>query len=233
MDADLNGLFAATASFVGGHFLLSSRALRPRLVARLGEIGFRAAYSLVALVTFAWMMAAYGDAPGIAIWVPPAAFAWIPAVVMPVAFVLAVAGVTTPSPTAVGGERVLRDAPAGAARGILSVTRHPFLWGATLWALAHLSVRGDAASMVLMGGVAVLALGGMHHIDRRREAALWGAWGPIAMTTSLVPFAAIAAGRTKLDWAGIGWWRPALGVALYLAFLYGHAWIIGVPALPP
>ena len=34
------------------HMLLSSRKIRPRLVARLGEKGFLAAYSVVALVFF-------------------------------------------------------------------------------------------------------------------------------------------------------------------------------------
>jgi uncharacterized membrane protein len=231
MDAELNGLFAATVSFVGGHFLLSSQALRPRLVDLMGETGFRAAYSLAVLATLVWMVTAYRGAPVLAFWTPPPAFAWIPVVVMPVAFVLLVCGVTTPSPTSVGGEHVLADEPGSPARGILSVTRHPFLWGTALWALAHLFVRGDAASVIMMAGVAVLSLGGMHHIDRRRETALGAAWGPVAMTTSLVPFAAVAGGRVKPDWAGIGWWRPVLGLALYLAMLYGHAWIIGVPAL--
>ena len=115
--------------------------------------------------------------------------------------------------------------------GMLRVTRHPFLWGTALWAASHLLVNGDAASMVLMGGVLVLSLGGMRHIDQRREA-LGGNWGPVKLTTSALPFAALASGRTTMDWRGIGWWRPLLALVLYGALLHGHAWLIGVNALP-
>ena len=134
-----------------------------------------------------------------------------------------------PNPTMVAGERLLDESTGPPARGIVTLTRHPFLWGTALWALSHLSVRGDLTSIVLMGGILVLSLGGMRHIDRRREAALGSAWGPIAMTTSVLPFAAIASGRARLDWAGIGWWRPLAGLALYAVLLYAHGWLIGVP----
>ena len=35
-----------------------------------------------------WTVTAYRGAPVVPLWTPPPAFAWIPAVVMPVAFVL-------------------------------------------------------------------------------------------------------------------------------------------------
>ena len=64
----------------------------------------------------------------------------------------------------------------------------------------------------------MLAFGGMAHIDGRRgRDALGAAWGPIELTTSVIPFAAIASRRAIMDWAGIGWQRPAGGVAIYLA----------------
>jgi len=112
------------------------------------------------------------------------------------------------------------------------VTRHPFLWGVTLWAASHIVVNGDVKTLVVMIGLLVLALGGMWHIDRRREAALGAAWGPIALTTSALPFQAILQGRTVLDWAAIGWWRPALALALYLALLALHETLFGVSVLP-
>lgn len=232
MSADLNALFAATVLFVGGHFLLSSDALRPRLVKRLGERSYLVVYSIAVLAAFVWMIDAYGAAPRTPVWSPPAGFAWIPVLVMPFALILAVCGVTTANPTLVGGERVLDEAPGSPARGILSITRHPFLWGTALWAVSHLAVRGDAASIILMGGILVLSLGGMAHIDRRREAALGGAWGPVAMTTSRIPFAAVIQGRSEPDWAGIGWWRPAVGLALYAVLMALHSPLIGVDPLP-
>lgn len=233
MDADLNALLAAASLFVGGHFVLSGDPLRSRLVGILGDALFRGVYSVVMLAAFAAMLVSYGEAPRTALWTPPPAFHLVPLVVMPFASILLVASLTTPNPTMVGGEKVLDGRPESAAVGILTVTRHPFLWATTLWAASHLFVRGDTASIILMGGILVLSLGGMAHIDRRREAALGSAWGPVALTTSRLPFKAALQGRTKLDLAGIGWARTLGGLALYAALLPAHGWLLGVPILPP
>ncbi|MGM0559480.1 MAG: NnrU family protein [Pseudomonadota bacterium] len=227
---DLNELFAAIVLFVGSHLLLSSAAFRTRLLDRLGERGFRLAYSLVALVTFAWALQAYGAAPRIPLWTPVPALAWVPILIMPFAFILVVAGMSTRAATALGQEEAAKAQDP--APGILRVTRHPFLWGVVLWAVSHIIANGDSASLLLMGGFLVLALGGMHHIDQRREAKLGGAWGPMKLTTSAVPFVAIATGRTRMDWRGIGIWRPVLGLAAYVVFLYLHPLLFGVMPLP-
>ena len=44
--------------------------------------------------------------------------------------------------------------------------RHPMLWGAVLWAVAHLLVNGDQASLVLFGGIGIWALAEMVLINR-------------------------------------------------------------------
>lgn len=233
MTGSLDALLAATVLFVGGHFILSGLVLRRPLTNLLGDQGFRIAYALVALVAFAWMLAAYRAAPAELVWSPPAAFTWVPLIVMPVALLLVVCGLTTPSTTMVGGEAQLSDpAVRDLTPGILRITRHPFLWGTSLWAVSHLLVNGDAASMVLMGGILVLSLGGMKHIDLRREASLGSAWGPVKLITSVLPFAALASGRTTMDWPGIGWWRPAIALLLYAALLHLHPWLFGVSAMP-
>lgn len=229
MTGSLNALFAAVLCFVGGHFLLSSRPLRKSLVRTLGANGFLTAYSAVMAAAFMWMIAAYQAAPDVPVWTPPAALTWIPVLVMPLAIFLTLAGITTQNPTLVGAERNIAESIGPPAPGIISVTRYPFLWGMALWALAHLAVNGDLASMTLMGGILVLSLGGMAHIDERREDALGAAWGPVKLTTSILPFAAIANGRTTLDWKGIGWWRPLAALVLYAVLLHGHEWLIGVP----
>jgi uncharacterized membrane protein len=229
----LDQLLAATTLFICGHFLLSSRALRAPLVARLGPQAFLGVYSLVVGVAFAWMLMAYGSAPYITLWTAPLWLHWLPVTVMPVALLLAVCGLTTPNPTLVGGDRLVREPGSDPAPGILRVTRHPFLWGVVLWAASHMVVNGDVKSLILLAGLLVLALGGMWHIDRRREAALGAAWGPIALTTSVLPFRALIEGRTTADWAAIGWWRPALALAIYLVLLYLHEAIFGVSAWPP
>jgi uncharacterized membrane protein len=69
-------------------------------------------------------------------------------------------------------------------------------------------------------------------IDAKRARAYGPRWAPFAAQTSVLPFAAIAAGRTRLVVSEIGTWRLLLGVVVYVALLAGHRWLIGVPALP-
>lgn len=226
----LEELLFATATFLLGHFVLSSLPVRRELIRSLGENGFRIGYSVVATVAFIWMLLAYGRAPYVPLWDPPAWTAWVPALVMPFAALLVICAFTTRNVTAVGGE-AQASAP-DPAPGIMRVTRHPFLVGTALWALAHLAANGDGASVILFGGILVLAVGGMAHIDARRRATLGSAWGPVALTTSAMPFAALLAGRAKPDWAGIGLWRVAAALALYLALLLLHQPLFGVSPLP-
>jgi uncharacterized membrane protein len=229
----LDSLIAAAAAFVAGHFILSSRGPRRALVRALGEQQFLLVYSVIALASFVWMLAAYGEAPYLAIWAPPPVLRWVPLLVMPVVCFLVVNGLTTRSLTTVGGGSAeAAGGPRSAAPGIISITRHPALWGFALWALAHLAVRGDAANMILMLAIVILSIGGMVHIDQRREEALGSAWGPTKMTTSLIPFAAVLSGRTALDWRGIGWYRTVAALALFVVLLYAHPWIAGIAVVP-
>lgn len=230
MSGSLEAVFAATVLFVGGHFVLSSAAVREPLAKRLGEGRFLGLYSVVILLSFVWMLIAHRGAPAAPLWSGPAALNWVPIMVMPVALFLLVCGVSTPSPTQAGGETLLEGRDA--TRGILRVTRHPVLWATTAWAASHLVANGEAPNVVLMVGILALSLGGMRHIDKKREARMGAQWGPIMLTTSVIPFAALASGRAKMDWAGIGWRRPAVAIALYILVAAVHGPIIGVSVAP-
>jgi uncharacterized membrane protein len=229
MTGTLLALFAAMAGFVGGHFLLSWPPVRSRLVSALGERPFLGVYALVSVLFLTWAIVAYRGAPFAGLWDLGMAGRTIAMGLMPFALLLAVIGLTTPNPTAVGGER-LSDA-ARATRGIVTITRHPFLWGTTLWSVAHLAANGDAASTMLFGGMLILSIGGMAAIDHKRAVRLGDAWQAFAAHTSLVPFAAAAAGRVKIDWKGIGWRRIALGIVIYAALLFSHGWLFGVSVI--
>jgi uncharacterized membrane protein len=199
-------------------------------VKQLGEKIFRVLYSAVALVSFLWMLRAYGAAPHVELWVAPPALTWLPVLVMPLAWYLVIAGVTTPNPGMVGLTDAVEE--AASCRGVHTITRHPMLWGVALWALVHIPVNGDLASLVLMGGFLVLAFGGMWHIDYKRSQLIGGDYGPFLLTTSIVPFAAIATGRCKPDWLGIGIMRPLIALLLAAASFHLHEMIIGVSAIP-
>lgn len=232
MTEGLTDLLAATVAFVLGHFLLSSRALRTPLIQRLGAQGFRALYSVMVLAAFVWMLLSYGRAPYVELWLPPDWTRHLAMGLMALAALLVVGGLTTPSPTLVGGEALEEKAGSRPmVQGFLTVTRHGFLCGTALWALAHLAANGDAATAILAGGILLLSVGGMWHIDWRRQGSMAAAWGPVALTTSHLPFLAALQGRTRIDWRGIGVWRPAAGLLLYAALLFGHPWIAGVPVI--
>lgn len=221
-------LFAAIF-FLGIH-VLSSTPLRAAIVGRIGEGPWRGVFSLASALALYWMIAAYGDAPVDPVWAPAPALRWVPLLVLPFAFILLVASLTTRNPSLAGSERALKDPDP--AVGIMTVTRHPLFWGIALWGISHLLVKGDLASVWFIGSLTLLALAGTVLQDHKMMQLRGAAWGPFAMRTSALPFLAALQGRTAIDWKGIGWWRPALGLVLYALFLGGHRHIIGVSPFP-
>ena len=214
----MNGLFAASAAFLLTHFV-SSTPLRGALVKAMGEWPYRGLYSLVALLTLGWMIWAYGNAPRELLWTGPR---WLPAVVMPFAFVLIVCGYWR-NPTMVGADRLLKsDDPA---RGMIRITRHPIMWGVMLWAVAHVIARGDLKSLIFFGAFLLLAAVGTLSMDARKKSN--PDWPRFAAVTSHVPFVAIIQGRNRLAWSEIGWMRPAIGLLAFGGFFAGHQWLFG------
>lgn len=146
-----------------------------------------------------------------------------------IAFAFIAIGVATPNPTSVGkGSQLTREVQV---RGILRVTRHPFLWGTTLWALVHFVINGDAASAILFGSLFVLALGGTASIDAKRRRKFGEQWAGFARQTSNVPFAAILAGRNRLGPAlrEIGIVRPLLALGVFAVLFALHGYLFGAP----
>ena len=146
------------------------------------------------------------------------------------AFLLAVPGLATPNPTSVRQEGQLEKGDP--VRGMIRITRHPFLWGVALWAAGHLMVNGDVASIILFGTLLFLGVLGTYSIDAKRKRTLGATWDAFAAKTSAVPFAAIAQGRQSLSLAEIGWWRLALAVILWAVLVFAHPYLFGVSPLP-
>ncbi len=220
-------VFLGTAGFVLSHVIMS-HPLRPAMVRALGEKGFSGVYSLIVALFFAWMLYAYSTAPYVALWGDPLWARHLLLLIMLPAVLLFTISVTAPNPTMgpQGAEKLL----AGSATG--AITRHPMLWAFVLWALGHMIANGDAATVILTGGILVLALGGAGAIDWKKRKALGPAYAAYMARTSFVPFAAVIGGRAKFDLKAIGLWRVALGIAAYFAILFTHGWIIGRSALP-
>jgi uncharacterized membrane protein len=118
-------LIFAAIFFIALHVGVAGTLVRDRAIEKIGEKAYRGAFSLLSLLGVFWLSHAYKVADYIETWGQLAWFKPIAAPLMLGAFLLVVLGATTPSPTAVGGEKLLMaDAPV---QGIQRVTRHPFL----------------------------------------------------------------------------------------------------------
>jgi len=223
-------LIAASVFFLLIHFGVSGTRLRDVLVARIGAGPYRGAFGLASIVGLVWMSSAYGRAPTVDLWgqligLRPLAF-----VLVLVAFLFVGIGLATPSPTRVGMESKLAQG-TDMVRGIVRITRHPFLWGVGLWAFVHLIVNGDLASLILFGSLLLLALGGTTFIDAKRRRSFGDQWNRFAQATSNLPFAAIATGRNQLGPAlrEIGILPPVIATVAYVLVLIFHGRLFGAP----
>lgn len=228
MDA-LQSLGAATAVFVGGHFLLS-HPLRQPLVGRMGAGPFLGLYSAFALLSFGWMVVAalaVPDAPPL--WSAPG-WAWgLAAFVMLLASIL-LAGSFVANPALPNATARMR-APS-VARGVYAVTRHPMMWSFLLWAAVHAAIWPTSANLIVSAGFVILAFFGSLAQDRKKERLVGEPWREWEARTAFWPFGAQLSGRS-------GWQavvpRPIIllaGLALWLAATAAHGWL-GAPVVGP
>lgn len=227
-------LLAAAAFFVLLHLLVSGTRLRDALAGTIGPGPYMGLFSLASIGGLAWLgfafAAANGSPENAVYWQATPATRGLQLALQLLATLLVVPGLTTPNPTSVRQEGALERPDV--VKGMLRITRHPFLWGVAVWAAGHLIVNGDRASLVLFGSLLVLALFGTSSIDAKRRRALGPTWDAFAAQTSNLPFAAIASGRQSLKLGEIGWWRIALALVVWAALAWGHPYLFGVHALP-
>jgi len=223
----MTSLIAASIFFFGIHLFVAGTRLRDVLVAKMGENGFRGAFSLASLAGITWMCWSFTLAKNATVlWVPPS---WLPhagGIIILIAFLFVVIGVSTPNPTSVQAEGLLKKGD-GAIQGMVRITRHPFLWGVFIWAAFHLAANGDQAGVVFFGTFMALACFGMISIDAKRKRLTGEGWEEFAAKTSLIPFGAILTGRNRLSLKEIGIVRPVVAAVVFGAVLYGHGWLFG------
>ena len=229
----MTNLIAAALFFVLLHLFVSGTRLRDALTGRLGQGPYMGLFSLASVGGLIWLGFAYaqgrGEAWNSAYWALTPLTRHVQIGLQLGAMLLIVPGLTTPNPTSVAQEGALERPDV--VKGMLRITRHPFLWGVAVWAAGHLLVNGDRAAIILFGSMLALALSGTASIDAKRRRALGATYEAFVARTSNVPFAAIIAGRQTLSLAEIGWWRPLLAVAVWAALLFGHPFLFGVAAM--
>jgi uncharacterized membrane protein len=218
--ADIALLIVAVSLFVGGHELLS-HPLRAPLVRAIGEKGFMAVYAVVALSSLFWAVELWKVIPPDRLWTVPDWAYPLAAAVMLLAFILFVGSVATPNPALMGG------GIPGTPGGVQGITRHPMMWSFALWALVHMAMSADSRTLVLAGGILVLALFGSAMQDRKKRAGSPG-YGDHVARTSFVPFARQLSGRAALASAWPGKVAFGGGLVLWAAMLWAHPVLIGV-----
>ncbi len=210
-------LALASITFVGTHFLLS-HPLRAPLIAKLGERGFAGVYSLVALATFVWVIKAYpaasAEAPqplwdtGRSGYVTATALMWLGSVLFLGSLRRNPAFPRPGKPI----ERI--DEP----NGVYSITRHPMMWGFTLWSATHAIVNPTTASLILCATIAFLALVGAALQDAKKAQLLGDVWKDWQSRTSFIPYGrglksadGFALVTGTLVWLAATWAHGALG----------------------
>jgi uncharacterized membrane protein len=138
--------------FLGVHTLTTQRKLRARLVASMGEGGYKIGYALVSvagLVLIVWGFAHYRATGMWGVWTPPTALKHVTVALMLPAVILVVAAYI---------------------RGrIYTAVKHPMLTGVKLWAAAHLIANGDLGSIILFGSFLAWAVFDRISLKRRAD----------------------------------------------------------------
>lgn len=208
------------------HFGISSTSARDVLAGKLGETAYQGLYSLLSLVLIVLLVLAFNSASRIDyVWAINPDLYWIAKLTMPIAFVFMAGAFTSPNPTQVGMEDKMADPEP--ARGLIRITRHPFMWAVIIFAVGHIAANGDAVAIAFFSVFLLLAGIGTILIDAKKARRQADAWPAFAAVTSNVPFAAIVGGRNRLVLSEI-WLPVVIGLVLYVAVFWGHAWLSGV-----
>jgi len=217
-------LIVGCIAFLVFHLGISGTRLRSILQDRLGADVYLGVYSVVSLAAFGLMIYGYSQvSEADVVWYGTPNLIKLTKVMVLMAIVLMVMGLMTPNPTMVKAEFAL----ANEITGMLKITRHPVQWGILLFAIAHLIVNGDVASLWLFGTLATLSFVGMFSMDARRRRETDPRWQSFMAQTSMMPFAAVAAGRQKLLASDINWMGLGVGVALYALIYFFHDSVSG------
>ena len=212
--------------FLASHLIISSSALRVRLVNAVGEQPYRGIYSLIAFATLGPLIDEFArnKHAGPLLWAlrAVAPIRWLAWLLLLAALILFAASFITPNPGGMG-------APAGKSepRGVLKITRHPGFVGFTLFGIAHMLMNGRAGDVIFFGMFpAVGIIGGMHQ-DRRKIRALGDRYREFVAKTSFLPFAALIGGRVRWTGDDTPWTAIAVGVVLAVAIVALHPMIFG------
>lgn len=181
-------LIAGLVIFLGMHSLhIYADAWRTRMRAQVGDMPFKAIYSLVSLAGLLLIIWGFGLAreTPVMVWNPPVAMRHIAGLLTLIAFVFLASAYSLPN-------------------AIKSRVHHPMVLAVKTWAFAHLLANGTLAHMVLFGSFLVWAV--LDFIASRKRDRAQGTRYATATTRGTV----IAVVTGALAWAVFAFWLHGL-----------------------
>jgi uncharacterized membrane protein len=220
----MNGITNLTASLVvllGFHYVMS-HILRRALIAKMGQTKFIILFSILATIIFVWVIKAFADAPiSMPLWPATDLLWWIATVLMLFASIIFV-GSLFGNPSVPNAKT--KELIEGPVRGVFAITRHPMMWGFSIWSFTHFLVAPSTKVIILTLGVGLLAMVGSRGQERRKLVSIGDAWAGWLAKTSFVPFGLQL--RGKAGWASAWPGRRIilLGTVFWLLVSYAHGW---------
>lgn len=207
-------LIIACGLFVGSHFLLS-HILRGWTVTKFGEKAFLGIYSLIAILSFGWMIWAYSQSARGAYFWQPTDGVWIASSLLTLLAAIFYCGSMRGNPALANPDAVAGKAMATRpAEGLFRVTRHPMMWSFAFWGTAHILVAPRTDNFLFAGSIIFLALVGAWAQEGKKSAQMGAEWRDWQSRTSYWPR------LSRLP--QIGWRLWLAGVVLWLAATAAH-----------
>jgi uncharacterized membrane protein len=178
-------LILGLALWTAAHFF---KRLMPMQRAAMGDAG-KAVVAVAIVAGVVLMVLGYRGAEFLNVWTPPAFLTHVNNTLMIFAFW-------------VYGSSMAKGAKVWPANKI----RHPQLTAVKIWALAHLLVNGDLASIVLFGGLLAWAVGEVILINRAQPGWTAPATAGTATKVRLLVITLVLYGAVAAIHAWLGYW---------------------------
>ena len=202
--------------FGGTHAIGSTIPLRSFVMSRIGMLGFKAVYSLVAFATFVPLCYVYfiNRHAGDALYAPGYAVKLLTQFLMLAAIIILLQGLVTPNPMTTRAE--FAGTATAKCYGIQRITRHPQNFAFGLFGFAHLLANPYVGDWIFFGGFILFGIVSALHQDWRYRATGSDDVRQFLADTSAVPFTAIIKRKQRL---AAGEYHPPAMAAAVLFFI--------------
>jgi len=210
--------------FLAAHVIPRATGARDWGINTFGRKAYMFAYSAMSLGLLAWLIVAAINAPYWALWGTTQFTVILAMAMMLIACILLCASITRSNSLSIsfkGGKTDLQNP------GILALVRHPITLTFLLWSGAHLLVNGDVVGLVFFGGLLLFSIIGTKLAARRAKGTLTDAEFYVLAQVDQGTILARLKRAISLKFAA----EVAVGVALFVVLLIGHAHVLGVGPL--